>query len=144
MGNGVARLSGGPRERCARGLGRLTLGGRPAEPLARPMHARRLIEVASFLAQQAPFFSGGTRRLPAPCRESFWRACEDRQRNWTRSLEAFRRRSETEPRDAWEETKSIIEEIFLAEPLSRVWAAVSSRPESGSNGESSLALAERG
>lgn len=93
------------------------------------MHVRDLLELAAVVATHATTGLHGTAPPPSGSLEAYWTASKARLDRWghgikrytsrTNSRSAFRGREV-----AWLATRPVIEEIFLAEVLTRVWTAV--------------------
>ncbi len=94
-------------------------------PIALPMHARELIELAGLVSAHGPLLMEGRQQLPAECLEQYWTSSKVRLDRWTRTLREFAGQTDARRRRAqWPVARATLEEIFAAEVLTRVWTAV--------------------
>jgi len=91
------------------------------------MHVRDLAELAALVAVHAPVIVQGAGRLPHSASEQYWTASKCRLDRWgrlLRQLTAAQNEAEISPTLAWTRVRPVLEEIFVAEMLTRLWTAV--------------------
>ncbi len=93
------------------------------------MHVRYLVELAAQLSSHGPALMERKQALPRECLLRYWTAAQSRAGDWSRTLKQFNDPdSELLPEQNtsrnWQQVKLAMEEIFLAEVLTRVFAAV--------------------
>jgi hypothetical protein len=91
------------------------------------MHARQLVEVAALLASHGPVLIEGPGVLSTSALQDYWATSKCRCQRW---LAAVKRLASAEAADPEQRAKSsaeirpLLEEIFLAEMVLRVWTAI--------------------
>jgi hypothetical protein len=91
------------------------------------MHVRDLAELAALVAVHSPVIVQGAGRLPHSSSEEYWTASKCRLDRWgrlLRRLTAAQGEAEIPPTLAWTRVRPVLEEIFVAEMLTRLWTAV--------------------
>lgn len=98
------------------------------------MHSSWLVEIASVWAYHASARVEEDLPFPREAVHAFWVQNRTRFSSWNALLTAQQRRMESLSMgsriQAWQKLKSLLEEILLAEPLSRVSVAIAARLES--------------
>ncbi|AMV32877.1 hypothetical protein VN12_12185 [Pirellula sp. SH-Sr6A] len=98
------------------------------------MHSSWLVEIASVWAYHASARVEEDLPFPSEAVHAFWVQNRTRFNSWNALLTAQQRRMESLSMgsriQAWQKLKSLLEEILLAEPLSRVSVAIAARLES--------------
>ncbi|XZE46198.1 hypothetical protein SH467x_001471 [Pirellulaceae bacterium SH467] len=98
------------------------------------MHSSWLVEIASVWAYHASARVEEDLPFPSEAVHTFWVQNRTRFSSWNALLTAQQRRMDSLSMgsrvQAWQRLKSIMEEILLAEPLSRVSVAIAARLES--------------
>jgi hypothetical protein len=92
------------------------------------MHATQLVELAVFLATDAPAFTLSDAPFSTTSLHQYWTASKHRHDQWAKAFrsESPAMRCETNDNEALHEQSSlrgVIEEILLSEVLTRVWTA---------------------
>ena len=91
------------------------------------MLARDLVELAALAAAHGPAVALGPGRLPAASLENYWSASKARQERWNRALkDSAAAEEEDDVRPTAQPTllRPLLEEIFVAEILTRIWSGV--------------------
>jgi len=91
------------------------------------MHARDLAELAALVAVHAPVIVQGAGRVPHSSSEQYWAASKCRLDRWgrlLRQLTAATGEIERPATLAWPRIRPVLEEILVAEMLTRLWTAV--------------------
>lgn len=93
------------------------------------MHVRHLVELAAQLASHGPALIQRQQPLPRDCLLRYWTASQSRAGEWSRTLKGFAEPDsdllpDENTTQGWQQVRRALEEIFLAEVLTRVFAAV--------------------
>jgi hypothetical protein len=91
------------------------------------MHARDLAELAALLALHSPSIVHGAGRIPHASHEQYWSASKCRLDRWGRLLRQLTQAAGQPQLPAtlsWPRIRPVLEEILVAELLTRLWAAV--------------------
>lgn len=91
------------------------------------MHACELFQLAAIAASHSELILGHIDRLSERGLEQYWSSSKCRMLRWTRTLrqhELPAANQESHCRSHWQLLAPTIEEIYLNEPLARVWTAV--------------------
>ncbi len=91
------------------------------------MHARDLIELASFVAAEGSTLLGSVRRISPDAMAQYWMGSKCRLDRWGRTLREFRRQQVIGPghaETAWSGMRGVCEEVLASEMLVRVWSCV--------------------
>ncbi len=98
----------------------------PSTPIipVQTMHAIQLAKIANWAAFNANRLIAGPSPLSAADCNEYWSQSKIRQNRWMAALKLFEHdiRSETHAYDPWPALEIVIQEIFLSEMLTRVWA----------------------
>jgi hypothetical protein len=93
-----------------------------------PMHARELVQLAQIVSAQGPLLIRADRQLSASAIQQYWAASKCRFDRWYCALKTFGDDAQRLPPDArhavWLRLRGVLEEILLAEVLTRVWTAI--------------------
>lgn len=109
------------------------------------MHARELIQLAATVAAHAPLLICAGEPFPSDATERYWTASKCRQENWGRALKDFtigRQEFSQLPMEVECWIEPILEEVLMAEVLSRVWAAVCSLADAHRRTDETSAIAQ--
>ena len=92
------------------------------------MHVRHLVELAAQLASHGPVLIERKLALPRDCLLRYWTAAQSRAGDWSRTLKHFAEPDsdllpEVNTSTSWSHAQRAMEEILLAEVLTRVFAA---------------------
>jgi len=84
-----------------------------------------LVELAALATSHGPAIIVGPGRLPAASLENYWSASKARLERWSRAIKQYTTHADEQPAGlAWPSMKAVLEEIFAAEILARVWSGV--------------------
>lgn len=89
------------------------------------MHASQLAQIGSWIAIHAPTLIFGNSSPQELVSVGYWTASKCRIQHWNAALEIFEGdlQSEFTSHDPWPAIRTVVEEIFLSEFLTRVWSA---------------------
>ncbi|MDA7978362.1 MAG: hypothetical protein MPJ50_06290 [Pirellulales bacterium] len=93
------------------------------------MHIRFLVELAAQLSSHGPALIERKEPVPRDCLLRYWTASQSRAGDWSRTLKQFTDPDsellpDENPTPRWEQVRRAMEEIFLSEVLTRVFAAI--------------------
>lgn len=95
------------------------------------MQARQVVEVAALTAAHGPVFIRSTDRISMSGMERYWATSKSRLDNWSQRLKDstfdMQNVCQEEKQIVWLMLQPVVEEILTTEPLTRVWAAVTSQ-----------------
>lgn len=102
------------------------------------MHVRYLVELAAQLSSHGPALIERKQALPRECLLRYWTAAQSRAGDWSKTLKHFSDPDsdllpERNTSPAWEQVRLAMEEIFLSEVLTRVYAAVAAALDESRN-----------
>ncbi len=94
--------------------------------LSSHMHARHQLEIAGWIAANAESIINTIDQTENVLLETYWLSMKTRTSRWNAALKTFERDLESKDRDfnPWPALEIILEEIVVAESLTRVWSAV--------------------
>ena len=89
------------------------------------MLARELVELAALAASHGPALIASPGRISAGSLEQYWSASKTRLERWHRALKSFSVQAHSaSSRAEWLRLEAVLEELFIAEILTRVWTGV--------------------
>ena len=90
------------------------------------MHARRLAELAAWIAVEASTPVAGSKEFTAASAQAYWTASKCRLERWNIALKVFSQdlSNEAAHHNPWPAIRVVTEEILMSEVLTRVWSAV--------------------
>ncbi len=94
------------------------------------MHAAELVDLAAILALHGPSLLYRRELIPQEAMQAYWLANRTRFDAWHQAISDYQHLADTHAIDAmqawWKTSASIVEEVLLSEPLTRVYAALGS------------------
>jgi len=89
------------------------------------MHASQLAQIGSWIAVHAPTLIFGNSSPKELVSVDYWTASKCRIQHWNAALDIFEEdlRSGTTNHDPWPAIRTVVEEIFVSEFLTRIWSA---------------------
>lgn len=92
------------------------------------MHANELIELAAHVAAHARTVAHGVHEMSPVGLQHYWVASKSRLDRWAGRLKQYASQgclaADAQSMLTWQRIHTAIEEIFVSEPLTRIWAAV--------------------
>lgn len=89
---------------------------------------RQLAETAALASSRANLVIESSSGIPDLKLQDYWTNCRSRSCEWFRKLDTFASQLNSEPSEnhqrIWQELEPLLNEIFVSEILTRVWAAV--------------------
>ena len=91
------------------------------------MHARDSLEVAALVVLHGPALISSQTRISPTAIEQYWTASKSRLDRWAGALKSFGSSEASDGRsddERWNHLRPVLEEILIAEILTRVWTAL--------------------
>ena len=90
------------------------------------MILREMAEVAALASANSAHLIEGSARLPDLPMQKFWKHSRQRLHRWIRCLEQYPADAKTEAdrNTVWDRTAPVLEEVFVCDVLTRVWATI--------------------
>ncbi len=93
-----------------------------------PLNLRQIAESAALVSSRASLLIEGRSGIPEAKLQCYWTNCRSRSNEWIKQLDCYSCRLNeeviTEHPQIWMELEPLLNEIFVSEILTRVWAAV--------------------
>ncbi len=90
------------------------------------MHARQQSEIAAWLALNSAAIIHGSQKVDGLVAASYWSASKSRLARWSEALKTFDHdiRHPDTSHNPWPAIEVVVEEVIVAEMLTRIWSAV--------------------
>ena len=93
-----------------------------------PLSLRQLAETAAIASSRANLIIESSSGISDAKLQDYWTNCRGRSTQWFRQLDTFASQLNSEPSERhpaiWRELEPLLNEVFVSEILTRVWAAV--------------------
>jgi len=93
-----------------------------------PLSLRHIAETAALVSSRAPLIIESRYGIPETKLQAYWTNCRSRTIEWIKQLDSYNcqlnEQNPAEHPQLWAELEPLLNEIFVSEILTRVWAAV--------------------